>query len=173
MKPERLNEIKKELKSLEQVELVEVCLKLSRFKKDNKEFLSYILFNSENPDEYIRAVTSSLQDHFKDLSPHYYHKAKELRKILRVLTKHIRFIGLPYAEVDLLLWYCHNLIIYAGITPSQKSLYLLLVRQLQKISKIIARLHEDLQFDYNQELKRLIIEATARIKGFKESEFTL
>ena len=40
--------IKKELHHLSSDKLMELCLRLSRFKKENKELLTYLLFESHN-----------------------------------------------------------------------------------------------------------------------------
>ena len=43
MKAVTLREIKKELNTLSTLEIQELCLRLSRFKKENKELLTYYL----------------------------------------------------------------------------------------------------------------------------------
>lgn len=173
MKAERINEIKKELRLLESAELVEICLKLAKFKKDNKEFLHYLLFESDNPDHYVQSVKLFLQDNFYSLSRNPYQKAKELRKILRIINKHIKYTGSPAAEIELLMWYCNNLLQHAEIKASQKAISLLLIRQLQKIRKTILKLHEDLQFDYKEEFNILVLSVSSRISGFNKREFML
>ena len=173
MKPERLSEIKKELILLENAELVEICLKLAKYKKDNKEFLHYLLFESSDSARYIESVEIFLQPSFQNLSSNSYLKAKELRKILRVLNKHVKYIGSAGAEAELLMWYSANLLKYAGIRTSQKALYLLLIRQLQKIKKLIQKLHEDLQSDYKDEFQMLVRMAHDKIRDFKPGEFEL
>lgn len=169
----RLSEIKKELILLESAELVEICLKLARYKKDNKEFINYLLFESSDTAGYVHSVKLFLQPSFHNLSSNTYLKTKELRKILRILNKHIKYIGSPGAEAELLMWYSANLLQYAGIRPSQKALYLLLIRQLQKIKKLIQKLHEDLQSDYKEEFKTLVSIADDKIREFKPGEFEL
>ncbi len=173
MKPERISEIKKELKLLESTALVEICLKLAKFKRDNKEFLNYLLFESANPESYLQSVKLSLQESFHILSRNSYQKTKELRKILRILNKHIKYTGMPVAEVELLLWYCDNLLEHGSIKSSQKALYMLLIRQLQKVRKTILKLHEDLQFDYKEGFNALIVKAAGKISAINEKEFML
>lgn len=168
-----LTEIKKELNSMEKGLLVDICLKLAKLKKDNKEFLSYLLFESANPDLYVENLQFFLQESFELLSKNPYLKLKELRKILRILSKHLKFIRSPVAEIELLSWYCNNLINKGNVRISQKSLYSLLVRQLKKIHKDILSLHPDLQFDYGVEFNKLLDSASDKIPGFDRKPFTL
>lgn len=38
-----ISEIKKELQTLHAAQLVDLCIKIAKYKKDNKEFLNYLL----------------------------------------------------------------------------------------------------------------------------------
>ena len=53
MQSASLSEIKKELQTLHPAQLVELCTKLAKFKKDNKEFLNYLLFQTHNEAQFI------------------------------------------------------------------------------------------------------------------------
>ncbi len=48
MKPATLAQIKKELNMRSSDELLQLCLRLGRFKKENKELLTYLLFEAED-----------------------------------------------------------------------------------------------------------------------------
>ena len=52
MKTASLKQVKEELFYKSDQELVELCLRLIRFKKDNKELLSYLLFEMDDEDAY-------------------------------------------------------------------------------------------------------------------------
>ena len=56
MDPAPLAEIKKTLMLMDRSELLDACLRLARFKKDNKELLTYMLFLSK--DEHCLLYTS-------------------------------------------------------------------------------------------------------------------
>ena len=43
-----LQDIKKEIQHLRPEQLAELCLRLARYKKENKELLAYILFEADN-----------------------------------------------------------------------------------------------------------------------------
>ena len=56
MKPAVISEIKQELNTLSAKELLELCLQLAKYKKDNKELLSYLLFEADDLPSYIAGV---------------------------------------------------------------------------------------------------------------------
>ena len=56
MKAASVNEIKQQLKEVNPVELIELCLRLARFKKENKELLTYLLFEADDLQAYIANV---------------------------------------------------------------------------------------------------------------------
>ena len=72
MNPAKLNDLKKELLNLDSKALVEICLRVAKYKKENKELVNYLLFNAEEPLEYAELVKSSLLEEFENLSKHYY-----------------------------------------------------------------------------------------------------
>ena len=54
MKTASVKELKSELEARTSKELIELCLSLSKFKKENKELLTYLLYESENEDAFIK-----------------------------------------------------------------------------------------------------------------------
>ena len=56
MKPASINEIKKELTNRSAAEIFDYCLRLAKFKKENKELLSFILFEEDNLAGFISSV---------------------------------------------------------------------------------------------------------------------
>jgi hypothetical protein len=83
MKASSVHEIKKELNQKTPAELAELTLRLARFKKENKELLTYLLFESENESGYVKSVMEEMDEKFaKFLSSHnIYFKLKMIRKI--------------------------------------------------------------------------------------------
>jgi len=53
MKPVTIKKIKDELNYKSSQELIELCLLLSKFKKENKELLTYLLFDKDDEETYI------------------------------------------------------------------------------------------------------------------------
>lgn len=158
MKPASANEIKQRLKETDKKELIEICQRLARFKKENKELLTYLLFEEDDLPGYIESVKQEIDEGFLqvNLSSVYFAK-KNIRKVLRNANKYIRYTGSKTAETEILLHYLTN---FKGLNLHwQKSTALLnLYRaQLKKIEAAITSMHEDLQYEYRRELERLKI----------------
>lgn len=171
MKPEKLSDIKKELMTLDSKQLSEICLRMAKYKKENKEFLNYLLYNADDPMGYAESLKQNLQIDFITLQKHYYYSLKTLRKILRLMNRHIKFTGSKQVEVEMLLWFSKNFLIYADTRSSHKPLTALFIRQLEKISKLLAKLHEDLQFDYRREFEEIIDDADNKVRNFYKKQF--
>jgi len=153
-----INDIKKELKFLEPEKLIEVCLGLAKFKKENKELLAYLLFEADNETAFVEKVKSEMDLQFILLPTYNFnHLKKGLRKILKVTEKFIKFSGQKHTESELLIHFCFN--IQSNNIPLEKYPVLsnLYNRQLHKINKSIALLHEDLQYDLKKEVDKLKI----------------
>ena len=148
--------IKTELNNRSNKELIAFILRLARFKKDNKELLSYLLFDSIDEKAYIQEVCAEIDFEFTQINTsHIYFAKKSIRKILRRTQAAIRYSGIKQTEVELLIHFCKAMK-NSGIRFSRNTaLNNLYLRQLQKIKNAVKSLHEDLQFDYNLELETL------------------
>ena len=156
MKAASIADIKKELKEKPASELVELCLELARFKKDNKELLTYLLFESHNWPSYVQSIKEQIDEDFEEMNTgNLFWVKKSLRKILRLTNKHIRYMGEKEAEVELLLYFIAK--IKETKIPIRKSVQLanLFQSQVKKTEAAIATLHEDLQHDYYRQLENL------------------
>jgi len=159
MKPEKLSDIKKELLGRSVTELSDICLRLAKYKKENKELLNYLLFDSNEPMEYAEQVKLFLLEDFKSMQKHYYYSTKSLRKIIRLLNRYAKYTASKQVETELALWFCSNYLLFADLRTSHKPLQGLLIRQFEKINKLLPKLHEDLQFDYRKEFETVLIKA--------------
>jgi hypothetical protein len=156
MKSATVFEIKEELQQLPPAQLAELCLRLVKFKKENKELLTFLIFEAHDLNGYIEMVKAETVDEFTSInSSNLYFAKKSLRKILRNINKHIRYTGSKQAEIELLLCYCSTLK-NSGISyQKSQAIVNILDQQLKKIRKAISTLHEDLQYDYNRELEAI------------------
>jgi hypothetical protein len=157
MKAATLHELKQELTHLPSKELLELCLRLGRFKKENKELLTYLIFEAHDERAFITTIKAHIDTEFDAIPKdnNLYLIKKSLRKILRTITKYIRFTGSKIAEVELLLYFC-SVLKQSGI-PIYKAIALtnLYEAQIKKIKKALPSLHEDLQYDYTREMEGL------------------
>jgi hypothetical protein len=156
MKAASVVELRKELEHLDKEKLKQLCLRLSRFKLENKELLTYLLFESEDESSYIQSIKNQLDTLFLDINTNsYFYVKKSVRKILRRIRKFARYSNQPETEVELLLYFCLKM---QDITPSifkNKTLTNIYNRQIESAQKKTKKLHEDLQYEYNLHIEDL------------------
>ncbi len=156
MKAASITEIQKELVLLEPKKVQELCMRLVKYKKENKEFLSYLLFEAHDEKAYIKSVKDLVDEGFESINRKTsYLTKKSLRKILRSITKFIKYSGDNQTELELRIYFCSKVRI-AGISLNESVLiHNLYYRELEKAKTVLSKLHEDLQYDYKQELDKL------------------
>lgn len=156
MKTATVHELKQELQSVAPARLLELCLRLARFKKENKELLTYLLFEAHDEEAYINSVKGIIDEGFAQLPEGgLYLVKKSLRKILRTANKYIRYTGSKQAEAALLIHFCTRLK-NSGIEIQKSTVLMnLYLQQLKKIETAVQSLHEDLQYDYRREMDAL------------------
>lgn len=156
MKSSTIKQLKDELKHRSQSELLELNLRLARFKKENKELLTYLLFESLNEEGYIESIKQDIDEQFENINKKsYYFIRKSVRKILKDTKKYIRYSKKKETEVELLLYFCKKLKNFSPSIKRSVRLQNIYHRQILLIKKIVAMLHEDLQYDYMLELREL------------------
>jgi len=156
MKAASSKEIKSALLEQSSTQLIDLCLRLARFKKENKELLTYLLFEEQDEDAYIQSAKKIIDEGFQTLNiQSVYIAKKNLRKIIRITNKFIKYSGIDTTEITLLIYVC-RCIQESGLklnnSVALKNIYLSL---LKKISTKISGMHEDLQYDYNKEIQAL------------------
>jgi len=156
MKAVTVKEISEELQNLSPKELRDLCLRLSRFKKENKELLTYLLFEASDEDAYVENVKKEIDEQFGLINKktNYFIK-KGLRKILKNIRKYNRYSQNKKTEVDLLLYFCVKLKKFSPSVFRNTSLTNLYNSQVEAIRKKVSALHEELQFDYEAEIEAL------------------
>jgi hypothetical protein len=156
MKAVTVKELSQELTYRTPKELRDICLRLSRFKKENKELLTYLLFESSDELTYIEGVKMEIDGQFELINrKSYYLMRKSVRKILSATRKYIRYSQKKQTEVELLLHFLRGLKKLSPPISRNTALQNLFNRQTDAIIKKIAMLHEDLQHDYTMELSEL------------------
>jgi hypothetical protein len=156
MKAASVAEIKAELKAIAPATLVEICLRLARYKKENKELLTYLLFEADDVETYIQNVKQTMDEEMETLNAtNLYFAKKTIRKVLRITNKFIRYTGSKQAEAELLIYFCSQL--KKTKLPIHKSTALtnLYKAQIKKIQAAVDSLHEDLQYDYLRQMENL------------------
>ena len=156
-----LNEIKRELHALDGVALRDLCVRLARFRKENKELLGYLLFESHDEGSFVNAVKAEIDEQFSSvpMGANSYFVKKSLRKILRIVNRQIRYSGKPETELECRLFFCEKIRLSKIPLPAGTVLSNLYQQQVRKIHAIAGKLPEDLQADYARE-----IEAASKMK---------
>ena len=156
MQTATIHDLKKELENTAAPQLIELCIRLAKYKKENKELLNYLLFESFDENAYIENINNETDELFAEIThTNLYFIKKSVRKILRLINKHIRYTGSKEAEVRLLIHFCQKLN-SSGISYSKSTaLDNLYKAQLKKINKTLESFHEDLRYDYLKMLKDL------------------
>lgn len=107
MKAATIHELKTELTGLPAPQLAELCVRLAKFKKENKELLTYLLFEAFDEQAYVENIKTDMLQQFEEINrSSLYFVKKSLRKILRLLNKYIRYTASTETEVKLLLFFC-------------------------------------------------------------------
>lgn len=156
MRSATIQELKQELLNMPAAELTDLCLRLAKYKKENKELLTYLIFEAHDEPGFVTAIKKEVDEQFAEINhSSLYFVKKTLRKILRNINKHIRYTGSSQVTIELLIYFCKS-IQESGI-PIQKNPIIanLYKGQVQKINKTLASLHEDLQYDYAKEIAEL------------------
>ena len=157
MKAVTLKQLKEELSHKSANELKELCIHLSKFKKENKELLTYLMFESHDEEQYIQSVKDQMDVFFTEINTKsFFYIRKSVRKVLTLTKKFIRYSKKKETEVALLLYFCHKLKNFKPSINRSTRLTNTFDRQIILVKKAIATLHEDLQYDYQLELNDLL-----------------
>ena len=156
MKAASITQIKDELNALPQKEVVALCLRLAKYKKENKELLAYLLFDAHDVEGYLQTIKNEINDAFWNLPrQNWYFYKKGLRKILRDIQKHSRHIGTKEAQVEMLLHFCQNMKNSGMHFQQHTAVNNIYIAQIKKLNTLVNEIHEDLQYDYQKKLNEL------------------
>lgn len=151
-----LAEIKKQLQETDADVLQALCLRLAKYKKENKELLGYLLFESQNEAGYVQQIKEEIDAQFEELKGrNLYLVKKMLRKILRYINRHIKYSNRDETDLELRIYFCEK--IKQAKIPLRESAVLLNLYQgqVKKINAVLAKLPEDLQSDYSNAIKAI------------------
>jgi hypothetical protein len=156
MKTASLKEIKTELENTPPEKLLELCLRLTKFKKENKELLTYLLFEEGNEASYVASVKEVLNELFDTVNKtQLYFAKKTIRKIVRIANRYIKYSDCKTTEPDVLLHVCEKINDLNLDLKKNTALHNIYLSQLKKIKKAVSGMHEDEQNDYLKMLEIL------------------
>ncbi|WP_143525181.1 hypothetical protein [Labilibacter marinus] len=148
--------IKKELEQMPKELIVEHCLRMAKYKKDNKELLNYLLFEADNELDYINTIKEEIETEFLSIDKNtFYYTKKNIRRILRVVTKHIKHSGKKETAIELLICFCLNMQNCGVSFKESKVMVNLYERQVKNINKALNTLHEDIRIDFEDDIDNI------------------
>ncbi len=154
-----ISQLQKELATYPPKEVLEICVKLAKFKKENKAYLEYILFGWADEQEYIKEGKIHLEEVFATVSrKSAYTTKKGLQKVVRHLTKLIKNSKSKQTEIELRIFFCNQIKKARINLDSSKIISNLYYREIDKIKAAYTKLHEDLQYDYHSDFEKLGIQ---------------
>ena len=157
MKAASIVTLRKALAHLDHQALQQLCLRLARFKLENKELLTYLIFESEDELQYVQSIKSQLDILFDEINTNrYFFIKKSVRKILRRIRKFSRYSNASETEVELLLYFSCKMKTIQPSIFNNKTLTNLYNRQVEASRKKTLKLHEDLQYEYQLQIEKLI-----------------
>lgn len=158
MKSASVNELRKELKDSDPDVVRELCLKLIKYKKENKELATYVLFEAHDEQAYVKNVTGEIEVLFQDIprGGNAYYIKKTLRKILRFANRQIKYSGNKISELEIRIFICQQM--NEARVPKNAGTVIgnMYDQQLKKITTILDALEEDLQADYSQQVEEIL-----------------
>lgn len=156
MKPSTISQLQKELITLEHKQVIELAMRMAKYKKENKELLSYLLFDAADEEKFIADIKLDMETMFAEMNTStMYYCRKSVRKILRYVNKFIKYSGLATTEMELRIYFCRCLKNSEIKLEKSETLMNLYNGQREKIKKTLGKLHEDLQYDYQNYIAEL------------------
>jgi hypothetical protein len=154
MKTSSLQEVKRELQELSAKELLELCINLAKYKKDNKEYIAYLLFQAHDPESFIKEIKEEIDVRMAEIKTYTnpYPIRKGLRAALRMINKYCKYINDRSSAADLHIYFCRQ-IKQNRIPMHNARLQNLFRTELKKVRSLISLLHEDLQADHLREFE--------------------
>ncbi|MDE3213647.1 MAG: hypothetical protein KGM98_10465 [Bacteroidota bacterium] len=154
MKSSSLSEIKAELTQIDKSTLVAICVRLAKFRKENKELVSYLLFEAQDPEKFLEEVKQEIWGMFQEINmSSVYFIKKSIRKILRTANRYVRFAAEKTFEAEILIYFCNCILEFKIPLQKSNTLNNLYLSQRKKIGQALETLHPDLQYDLNRQLK--------------------
>lgn len=156
LKTASISQLKKELTLLPKDELINHCIRLAKHKTENKELLNHLLFLADDEQDFIATVKLQVQNEFLLVNQQTMYLAKKvINRILRLVNKHIKFSATKNAEIELLICFCKHLKGIVIVNQNNTVLSNIYARQLKRIDKALAKLHPDMQIDYQDDLDEI------------------
>jgi hypothetical protein len=153
-----ISTLKKHLQHLPKEIIIDYCIRMAKYKKDNKELLHYLAFEAGEEDNYIKAINQEVTTAFENINrSNLYYAKKNIRTILKTVNKHCKYTEKRTSKIELLIHFCLQMKNCGIPFKKHKALFNLYSQQVLNIRKNINMLHEDHHLDYEDDLIKLKI----------------
>lgn len=157
MKAATLAQIKKELGTVSPQKLMALTLKLIKYKVENKELISYLLFDEDDQASYISDIKSEVTDLLSEIghmTP--YISKRTMRKTLKAIAKYVKYTGSKEVEAELYVHFCKIIKEQKINKYTHKAVLTIYLNTVEKIRKSLPNVHEELRHDYELEIVTLL-----------------
>lgn len=129
-------------------ELIRICLRMARLKNENKDFLTYLVHDADDPVFYAESLKPSIGELLEQGAPNKHHYSRLLRKTNRIINRYARFTGNKQGELELIMHQlsCYHQAFRFELRSAVSSR--LLFKSIRKADTLILKLHEELRADY-------------------------
>ena len=156
MKAASIKELRTALELLPEADLRHIVQRFARFRKENKELLTYLLFDGRNEEQYVADIKAHMDEEFANVHPsNPYFAKKTIRKILRQANRFTNYSESDQTTVEVLLYFLEKMRELKINIKKTQMLFNMYQSQTKKINKLIDKMHEDLQYDYRRLIKNL------------------
>lgn len=153
---EKLSDLKKELLELSKPELIQLCLRVAKLKRENKELLAYLIFDSGDPLFYAQKLKPEIKEVFEQPFQHAYYLTKSMRKAMRLITKYYRFTSNKQGETELLIYLVEEFYLSWRNEYRYQALGKVIFRCLEKAQSNLKKIDEDFRADFEDPINELV-----------------
>lgn len=152
---EKLSDIKKELSGLDKAELILLCIRMAKLKKENKEFLSFLISDSDDPQYYAEKLKPELDAVWQEPFRSVWALNKSLRKSLRLISKYRRFTAHLRGELELMIYFQQGFFEHWKHGFNNRRFESMSDQNLRKIHKLLSQIDEEFRADYQPQIDDL------------------
>ena len=154
-----LAQLKKEIQTLPAEKIIALITKLGKFNALNKQLITYELFDAETPETYISDLKVEINDALNLIKlDSWYNQKKTFKKFMKTIGNYKKIMANNEMELQMHLAIATK--IYHILTHEKYDINFIIEAQLFKsialIKKLIDTLHQDLQYDYLKQYKKLV-----------------
>lgn len=141
---------------MDEAQLRETVEALLRFETSNKLFISYYFQRRYEPQAFVQDACAFISEQFSGSNFSNYHTArKSIVKVRNKLTKTLRMTKDPVEQLELILHFCEEMLRYDLLRFYARQVDNVYATQVRKCTRLFEKIHEDLQYDYEERLADL------------------